>query len=759
MATQLAAEKAQGIALMPVRPEAGQPVMQNPPGFTWPLPRQDASPQFTLEIRHPDQRLERIALAQNWYLPRTLWPAGRYAWRVTRGAGSPAVSEWRSFDLGTGAKPLYDAGQLTVVASDAAWHARIAATAHPRVLDASRLNQLLPVLAGSRRVAWNALLARVQSQLTDPAQAPATGPSPNDGTPGWVLAVARKASEEHDRIDNSAVAWRVLSTPGPLADAARATAVQADLRARVLNLARWDTTALDGQTSDTDSPVRTVLWALAMGYDQLYPVLTAADRATLRQAITVRAAQVEQRVFGSRHTLLRYPLDSHASAAMGALAAASAVMSGDDPAFGVARFARVVPFMYAYVHPWGGADGGWANGGAYGEWFMNNLFPYFDGLSAAAGVDIYRVQQLQNYPRYRLYAIPPGTLQAPFGDGSGMEGNQVPYYAYWLATRVPNPITQWLATRLPLAGNHAPVARTVASPAVEPATASAPGALSPSALFEGTGQVSMHSSLTEAARTSVHFRSSPYGALNHGHADQNHFIVGSQGKALLIDSGYYDFFDSPHAQAWYRQTRAHNAITYDGGTGQRTRTGSLPGDHSSAGQIIGWHDGNGFTVATGDATAAYDQTTVTRAVRSLAYVAPGLLLVHDDLAARHPVRWEWNFHTLDAPQVQGGTQGTVKVTRSTATLCMRQLAGDRFGELASTTQFPADPDLRSFAPQHHGTWRRSAASTQHHGVVLIDVGCTLATQPSVQETTEAITIGLGGRQFRFQRGELPAYAP
>jgi hypothetical protein len=494
---------------------------------------------------------------------------------------------------------------------------------------------------------------------------------------------------------------------------------------------------------------------LALGYDQLHPALTPAERATLLQAITVRAAQVEQRVFGTNHTLLRYPLDSHASAAVGALAAATAVMSGDDPAFGVERFGRVVPFLYAFVHPWGGADGGWANGGAYGEWFMNNLFPYFDGLSAATGVDIYRVQQLQNYPRYRLYAAPPGNLHAPFGDGAGTEGPQVPYYAYWLATRMPGPLTRWLATQYPLAGHHAPLARTLAAPPVEPT----PSALPRSALFESAGLVSVHSSLMDTARTSVHFRSSPVGAHNHGHADQNHFTVGSLGKALLIDSGYYDYFNSPHAQAWYRQTRAHNAITYDGGTGQRTRIGALPGDHSSAGRIIGYHEGGTFTLATGDATPAYDAATVTRAVRSLAYVAPGVLLVHDDLAAQRPVRWEWNFHTLDAPLVSGGAQGTVKVTRGAATLCMRQLAGDRFGELGSTTVFPVNPRLPHFANQYHGTWRRSDASTRHHGLVLIDVGCTLAaTAPTVREGPEGITVGIGGHWFRFQRGELPAYA-
>lgn len=745
---------------MPVRPEARQTVTQNPPGFSWPMPRQDRTPSYTLEIRHPDQRIERIAVARNWYLPRSTWPAGAYAWRVTRDGVAGGSSEWRSFELVPGARALFDTTSLPAVATDTQWHAQVAAKPHPRVMDPAYMARLLPLLSGPRKVAWDGMMARVQRQMTDPAQAPGNPPGPNDGSADWVLAASRQASDEYYRIDNAAVAWRVLSTPGPLADTARANQVLADFKSRVFNLARWDSSTLDGQTNDTDAPVRTILWAMALGYDQLHTQLTPAERTTLLQAISTRAAQVEQRVFGINHSLLRYPLDSHAIAAVGALGAATAVMSGTSPAFGADRFGRVVPYLYVLGHPWGGADGGWANSGAYGEFYMNNLFPYYDGLSDATGVNIYRVQQLQNYPRYRLYTIPPGMQHAPFGDGAVAEGSPVSYYSYWLATRIPGPVTDWLSTQQPVGGNHTPVARTVASPATHPATSTSPGSMPSSAVFESIGQVSMHSSLTDAARTSVHFRSSPYGAHNHGHADQNHFVVGSQGKALLIDSGYYDFFNSPHAQAWYRQTRAHNAITYDGGTGQRIRIGSMPGDHSSAGSITGWHQGGGFTMATGDATAAYDKATVTRAVRSLAYVAPGLLLVHDDLAAQRPVRWEWNFHALDAPQLQGGAQeGTVKITRGTATLCMRQIAGDRFGELATTTQFPVDPDLRGgFAPQHHGTWRRSAASTQHHGVVLIDVGCTLTTPPTVQEGAEGITIGMGGRQFRFTRGTLPAYA-
>ena len=71
-----------------------------------------------------------------------------------------------------------------------------------------------------------------------------------------------------------------------------------------------------------------------------------------------------------------------------------------------------------------------------------------------------------------------------------------------------------------------------------------------------------------------------------------------------------------------------------------------------------------------------------------------------------------------------------------------------------------DPDLARFATHHHGVWRRTGASVQHHGVVLVDVGCTLAAAPAVEEEEGAdrITVALPGLRVRFERGQLPALA-
>lgn len=770
MSTQLTAERAKGVPLMAVRPEANQRVTQNPPGFSWPYPRfTNAAPNaaFTLEIRHPDQHVEQINTTNNWWLPRTLFAPGSYQWRVTtRATGGTSTTvqtgEWRDFTIDPQAQSLFASTQLSIVATDANWYAYIAAQPHPRILSDAMLNQLKPSFSQERKAIWDALLAKVVIRLSDPAQAPSAAPGPNNGSAAWTLALARQATDENDRIEDAALVWRVLRTSNSAADLALANQVFLDLKQRLLNLASWDSTAINGQDSSTDSAVRTILWAMASGFDHAYPLLSAGERTTLINAIATRAAQIESRVFGASNTLLRYPLDSHASAAIQSLAATTAVMAGDQGSagtqFNAAKFAQIVPFSYIYAHPWGGSDGGWGNGGAYGEWLMNNLFPYFDVLNGVTGVNPYHLQQMQNYPRYRLYAEPFGTLQSPFGDGAAIEGPQSAYYAYWLATRLPNPITKWMVSKQPLSERQTALSRTLISPVVSDISSTAPPATEHSAFFESIGEVYMHSDLTDTNRTSIHFRASPLGSYNHSHADQNHFILGSKGKALLIDTGYYDYFLSPHAKTWARQTQAHNAITYDGGVGQRISSSGMPTDYSASGRVTAYLETNAFSATTGDATAAYDPNTITRAVRSLVYIRPGLLLVHDDLVAKIPVRWEWNFHSVNAAQIFGGAQGYVQINNSAATACIRQIGGDKYASVQLSSGFPTNPELTGFATQHHGAWKVSTASTSFQSLMLIDVGCQLASAPAVTTQGRQLTVTVGGRWFRFGPGQLPAYA-
>jgi hypothetical protein len=103
------------------------------------------------------------------------------------------------------------------------------------------------------------------------------------------------------------------------------------------------------------------------------------------------------------------------------------------------------------------------------------------------------------------------------------------------------------------------------------------------AFFPVVGWSAMHSSLTDRNRTSVFFKSSPFGSINHSHADQNSFVMYSKGKVLAMDSGYYDYYNSPHWRDYYKTTKAHNAITFDGGWGQGLGATGL-GDRAASGK-------------------------------------------------------------------------------------------------------------------------------------------------------------------------------
>ncbi|WP_148716264.1 heparinase II/III domain-containing protein [Chitinolyticbacter meiyuanensis] len=751
-------QRADGVAVMPIRPAPGQSVTQNPPAFSWPLHKLRTATQainYKLQIRFPDGSVRTHYLNTNWYLAREHYPAGSYRWRVTGGFmgenGTHDYGTWRSFAIASKAQDVFDPGKLVDAKTDAAWFKAVVATPHPRIVTEAYLDQLRPYILGERRAAWDALVGRVRQQveLNSPSSQPADS------------ALKTVTEVEETRMEDAILVWRMWRSSGVSTERQLANDALADAKSRLLQLMRWDTVKLDGRDSNTDIPVRNLLWTLTLGYDHLYSALSSSERDALLRAIAVRAKQAQDRVIGPFRALERMPLDSHATASLVALAATTAVMAGDGgndvTQFNQSQFARLVPFAYTFIHPWGAADGAHGNGGGYAEWFMDENFPYLDALHAVTGANPYRLQQMRNYAIYRLYSIPYGKLHAPFGDGAVIEGYQVNYYAYWLATRMPGPATNWMATVLPVNGKHDPLSRTLLSPPVSPPKTASPGRSTSAAYFPSTGQVSMHSSLTDPDRTTIHFKSSAFGSVNHSHADQNHFIVGSQGKALLIDSGYYDYYLSPHGKAWYRQTKAHNAITYDGGTGQRTAIEKLPTDYSATGRITGYQDGGDFVMVTGDASAAYDADTVTRAVRSLVYIKPGLILVHDDLLAKRPIRWEWNFHSLNAPLITGGALGSVKLVNETATLCMRQIGGNRFDALSVTDQFPVNPVKSNFKPQFHGTWRANTARQQHQSLMLIDVGCQLTRIPTAVHDGVYITVTVDGRSFRFAPNTLPSY--
>jgi hypothetical protein len=198
----------------------------------------------------------------------------------------------------------------------------------------------------------------------------------------------------------------------------------------------------------------------------------------------------------------------------------------------------------------------------------------------------------------------------------------------------------------------------------------------------------------------VHFalRSSPYGAVSHGHNDQNCFVLEAYGEPLAIATGYYNRYGSPHHTQWTQQTKAKCGITHDGGQGQDR------GWHAQ-GKITAFAHGESFDLVIGDATEAY-ASRLSRAIREVVHVRPGLFVIRDSLASEEPRRFEFWLHALDEMALDQQAQ-TVVIQRPKATLTARFVHPEALA-LSQTDQF--DPPPR-WPPDHEyaNNWHVTAA--------------------------------------------------
>ena len=182
-------------------------------------------------------------------------------------------------------------------------------------------------------------------------------------------------------------------------------------------------------------------------------------------------------------------------------------------------------------------------------------------------------------------------------------------------------------------------------------------------VFYGTGQAALHSNVLHADRdTAVYFRSSPFGAKGHMHANQNCFNISRRGERLFYSTGYYTSFADPHSLTSYRHTRAHNGILVDG-------CGQAFG-HEGYGWIKRFLNNKEIVYVCGEAAMAYRLSTDSQFLelnhrngiantpkwgftdarlqkfeRHLALLRPDTVVVYDVLESELPHQWTWLLHS------------------------------------------------------------------------------------------------------------------
>jgi hypothetical protein len=593
---------------------------------------------------------------------------------------------------------------------------RASAAPHPRTFsDSLEWPEIWrALLQGERAKAYGLFLKRVRARL------------------GQVVTMD-KGDKQLDALSGTERALRSREikqsiTPAALAaqEAAFAALIEpsgpwrADAKAKMLALARLDPRGASG-ASQEDLSARWVTWTLALGLDWLPSAWSADERALILQSISVRMDDFAANLIHGPRPLRKDLLDSHPNEVLGALAETAILLLGETPA-AERWFDDFVPLYVETTLPFAGDDGGYANGSTYamvdiGEFSVR----HWDTLRRAAGIDLRHKPWVTNFGRYMVYMTPPGTPVGSFGDGAEAEMSEAwaRHARVFYAARVRQPLYDWYARQWLQEGMSS--LNFLLSPAADFSGAGFPDGTPAAAVFTSVGVAAMHSDLQDRNRTSLYLRSSPFGSVSHGHADQNSFVLNAAGMPLLLDSGYYDFYNSPHHLGWTKRTIAHNAMTFDGGLGQ-DEPSRLQGTARTKGEITQFSTSADMDLLVGDATAAY-RGQLSKASRGIVYLRPDTFVIFDLLESAIPRKWEWNLHAARQFETLGDLR--LRAVNGDARVCIDQLA-DQPVAFEQHAGFPAAPQRSADQPrpdQWHGQFRAKSPSRRFMSVTVLRVGC------------------------------------
>ncbi len=671
-----------------VRPNNCAVVQQTPPDFRW--PDVISSGGYTVTLTYPDYRTKVLVATQNWINWDEVLPVGKYSWTVSYAGGTASAP--RQFFVDEKSVPFLVPGMNAVLDI-------LAAKPHPRSLpDAATF----AAMASQRSAAIARLLNNVNANLNQSLSSDGSG-----GNAAYSYSYRALASLQACIYSNQDTYCN---------DAIR----------RVMNLSSWDPKGATSYLSSSgvvnasaDMGARYLTWTLATAYDWLYPRLNDTQRAQILNVLRIRNGDMYNDIIGSRSRISTYPRDSHSNLTLTFVAIISTLLAGDFPEANT-WLQNSLPQAINALNPWGDEEGGFSNAATQGIWDLGESLPALVQLRYLTGIDVAKMSWIRNFARYFAYFTPPGMSggTTTFGDGFELDeaGSQARYgkgYTYFS----PTPIGRW---QMSLLSGEDPtrIEYLMAPPAEFSGPQAFPVGIPDSLFLASIGQVAMHSSLADPARTSVYFKSSPppYGAFNHSHADQNSFVINAGGQRLAVETGYYDSYKTPHWYHWYHQTKAKNAITFDGGQGQLffEQNGTM-----GYGRVTYFSGTKAADIVTGDATPAYGGA-LTKAHRSLVYLRPNLILVYDNLASATRRQWEWNIHALNRMSVASNTQ--IAIQNGGQSLCVEMLGGPNM-RFSQTDQFSIAPN-GARAVQWHGNFYSTTRLLKTEFVALLNVGCT-----------------------------------
>lgn len=688
-------------------PADEQVVQVTPPPFLW-VPAKKSS-TYVLQVSTTqtftgEQTRTFDSLRRSVFVPSEPLPPGSWFWRygIQTQAG-PVFGRPRPFTIPADARP-FPFPDWDQVAQ------RVPRTRPRLFFPGQRLEQVRQLAAGELKPVIDGLVAACEREVgRDLVAEP--GPAPRGADYGpWAVNVMRTTRPPMDVMERCALAYLVTGRPQLGQEAKR----------RLQHFFSWDP---DGPTSlfAYDEPPMWMMMRGTRAYDWTYDLFSADERAAIEANMKSRAAQFQKRL--ERLPFESRPYDSHAGRLPGFLGECALSFLHEWPE--ARDWLQYATLLYYTSYPaWGSDDGGWQEGPGYWGAYMQFALHYVVALREAAGLDLMQKPFFRNTPFYGLYTATPYHQHSPFGDGQTGSPRGLGQVLYVFSGLTQNPYLRWHAEESKV---------TIGADVLSLATydsrlpARQPLDLPSARSFPAVGLASFHTALGDREHDiSFLLRSSPYGGVSHGHADQNAYVIEAFGRGLAMATGYYPWYGSPHHDQWTRATQAVNSILVDG-------QGQLGRHVEAHGQLTAFASVDGYDYAEGEAAPAY-AGRLERFRRHVVHVRPGTFVLFDDLQSPQPARFQWLLHAAHQIAVDEASR-VLHVENSPAAMRVQLLLPGQLS-FSQTDKFTPEPE--SITREWTNSWHLTASTleaerhAQFLAVLLVHRQGQAASLPKVE---------------------------
>jgi hypothetical protein len=416
---------------------------------------------------------------------------------------------------------------------------------------------------------------------------------------------------------------------------------------KLCSFSKWNNNWMLVRKFWTYYPVGYTLTPVACGYDMLYDLLSAEDRAYVREAIINKGLKLFYRDMVEMN---RMPsnMTNHIAVIVSGFGLAATAICGDDPnnPYLEPYLSGIITKTKTFI------DRTYYEDGSYGEpksSYMNmateSIAKLLPALERNFGIDYSTTTNVQDFYKYPLQATHSSGRVQDFGDSGGSDGGVVQIgsqlHAQWFVYRTGNPFLYKYVKQYWEAGNGGYLGYLWYRDDINPVFRET---LPVSKVFSAQGML-MRSGWDDQSSI-ICIRVGPNS--NHFHYDQGSFQIMTNGDVLLTDPGHGgSYYANLDFLIYNIQAIGHNVMLVDHDPESQT-----PADYDNG--IAALHDWprmvHSFAGKIADA-AEEDLATVYKNklgvyTRTLLYTKSGPIFLFDRVKSKSPDGhvYDWLFH-------------------------------------------------------------------------------------------------------------------